>query len=129
MANHSDHPAYLDEFTVLARNIQDVQLDILRKKHRKYGNKPILKCGHTGIIPKVDMKLERYRNLIDCAPGTGDQTTPEEQAEWEADVLEQLRDIANYCTLAEMLFQNQLLSIAKKYQVGACAPRNKANQK
>ena len=129
MSNKSDHPAYLDEFTVLARKIQDVQLDILRRKHAKYGNKPILKTGHGGIIPKIDMKLERYRNLIDCAPRTCDSTTPEEQAEWEADVLEQLRDMANYCSLAEMLFQNQLLTIAKKYQVGACAPRNKANKK
>ncbi len=105
---------YLDELMSAARDVQNVQLNILREKHDKYGNKPILKSGHDGIVAKIDMKLERYRNLWDNAPNC--DSTPEEVAEWSADMVEQFRDIANYCTLAELLLSNRMLQLAKKWQ-------------
>lgn len=77
---------------------------LLTEKHEKYGNQPILKTGLSGIITKLDIKIERLRNL----EVVGGKTPEEFRDEWEEDCLEQLIDIAGYGLLGLMWLKGEL---------------------
>ncbi len=83
----------------LQRRLMKVQ-QLLNKKHRKYGNKPITKTGLMGIITKLDIKLERIRHL------EADETLARD--EWKEETEEQLIDIAGYGLLGLMWLHGEL---------------------
>lgn len=77
---------------------------LLNEKHKKYGNGPIIKTGLSGIITKLDIKLERLRNLEVSLSKTSDDFR-EEMIE---DCIEQLVDIVGYGILGMMWIKGEL---------------------
>lgn len=77
---------------------------LLNNKHEKYGNQPIIKSGLMGLVSKLDIKVERLRNL----EAAGSKTPDDFRDEWEEDVMDTLIDIAGYGMLGQMWLKGEL---------------------
>jgi hypothetical protein len=96
---------YMEEFSYQAEQLHNQEQELLERKHSKYGKRPLVRSGLNGILTKLDIKIERLRNLLEQKPDLDDMTEAEE---WKEDVREQLIDISNYGTLGLMVHHNLL---------------------